>query len=143
MFNKEIKPIFNGEIRGGALVLFNQQRFNDYLKTLTGEVEVVVSRRGRPRTNKQNRWYWGVAVKMIAEYAHEDPEKIHEFLKGEFCIQDIVVIKLKNGSEVTRKIPMSTTQLLTTGFNKYKGDIQSWAREFLGLIIPDPEQVDL
>lgn len=108
-----------------------------------GEVEVVVSRRGRPRTNKQNRWYWGVVVKMIAEYAHEDPEKIHEFLKGEFCIQDIVVIKLKDGSEATRKIPMSTTKLLTTGFNKYKEDIQSWAREFLGLIIPDPEQVDL
>ena len=125
-------------------MLFNQQRFNDYLRTLTGEVEVVVSRRGRPRTNKQNRWYWGVAVKMIAEYAkEEDVAKIHEFLKGEFCIQDIVIIRLKDGNEVVRKIPMSTTTLLTTGFNKYKEDIQSWAREFLGLIIPDPEQVDL
>jgi len=135
-----ITPIFYGEINAGKLQIINRPRFQEYLNTLKGDVQVMVKPKGRIRTSKQNSWYWGVAIKLISEQTGHFSAEIHEFLKSEVGSEIKMVIETKKG-ELIRSIPMSTTRLLTKGFNEYKDRIQLWAIENLDLNIPDPNEV--
>src|ERR1039457_5947417 len=77
-------PLFLGTINDRHnVVLDKPEQFKQYLHTFpTGKwVEVTVENLKHPRTNSQNRYYWGVVVKEIAQHTGHDPEQIHEALK--------------------------------------------------------------
>ena len=79
-------PVFLGQINEGKLSLDKSEQFKQYLHTLNGKrVELTVSKVRRKRTPDQNAWYWGVAVKMIAQETGHEPDEIHDALKHEFC----------------------------------------------------------
>ena len=61
------------------------------LKTLTGETVSITVKRYRPsRSSRQNRYYFGVVVPILAEHCGYDVQEMHEtlamrFLRVEDC----------------------------------------------------------
>ena len=86
------------------------------------------------RTNPQNRYWWGVVVRLFsAEDAMNcTPEEAHEALK--FEVNAIIRVV---GDRVIR-IPQSTADLNTAEFKQMWARAQQLGAELYGLNIPDP-----
>jgi hypothetical protein len=133
-------PLFDGTISEGKLLLDKGEKFRQYLHGLNGKrVQVSVEKIKHSRTIQQNRYYFAVVVKLIAQHTGHDPEQIHEllktlhsprwhFLSGDTFARD-------------RSIPTSTARLDTLEFVDYTERCRAWANEFLGLSIPLPKEV--
>jgi hypothetical protein len=131
-------PVFLGQVKDGKLTLDKRDGFQQYLHTLNGKrIELKLEKLKHPRTNSQNRYYWGVIVHEIAKHTGHDPEQIHELLKLKFSPRRHFM------SETIRHagIPTSTTRLDTIAFVEYTEKCRMWANEFLGLQIPLPGEV--
>jgi hypothetical protein len=136
-----MNPIFLGKVNYGKLILDNKPRFNDYLCALEGsEVEVIVGKIQKPRTKRENRYYWGVVVKLISEEIGLSPEETHEALKLQFLKEHIDIV-VKAQIEPIFYI-RSTASLTTVEFEEYLTNIRMWADTFLNCRIPLPNEVD-
>jgi hypothetical protein len=126
-------PLFDGTIRDSKLFLDKGEKFKQYLTGLNGKrVQVTVEKIKHKRTNNQNKYYWGVVVKLIAQHTGHDPEQIHEALKQMFSP------KWYLGSVM---VPNSTARLDTLEFVEYTEKCRMWGSEFLNLNIPLPNEV--
>jgi len=115
------------------------------------DIQVSFSKLKKTRSNEQNRYYWGVVVRMVCEGfsdlgnpvnpdSPEDVDMVHEFLKRRF-LQPIQVADV-NGE--AHSLGYTTTQLSTSQMMDYIAQVQQFAVEFLNVIIPDPgEQAQL
>ena len=115
------------------------------------DVIVTFARPKKTRSSEQNRYYWGVVVRMVCEGFqalgnpvnpdnNEDIELTHEYLKRRF-LQPIQVADV-NGE--VHELGYSTTQLSTSQMMDYIAQVQQFAVEFLNVIIPEPgEQAEL
>lgn len=131
-----IAPIFYGNVEKGELRLIGRDRFKQYLYTLNGkEVQVTVSLKGRARSERQNKYLWGVVYKLLSDYFGYTPDEMHELMKQKFAPKK----EKKMGDEILL-IPCSTTELLTINFNEYLEQIKQFGAEH-NVIIPDPEKV--
>ena len=131
-----MKPLFFCTVRKGKLIFPERglEMYHAHLKALEGkEVELTISKRKKIRSNQQNRAWWGIPVKIISDYTGHSPEDIHYFLRQKFL----------SNPEDELKIPRSTTSLSTIEFNELIENVQMWASSELGLIIPDPNQIDI
>jgi hypothetical protein len=129
-----MNPIFRGRVEKGILRL--APGFYAYLGSLEGlEVEVVVRKKRSKRSDQQNRYYWGVVVKMIADHCGYTPEEMHEALKfkvlGSESPDDHGLVKIR-----------STAALSTDEFSQYVNKVVQFAAMSLGVFIPDPSMVD-
>jgi len=97
-------------------------------------LDVAFHRVGKLRSLAQNRYYWGVVIKMIADEIGEDPETVHEAMKFKFLATE--------NPDLQIQIVRSTTDLTIFEVRDYWEKIQRWASEFLNCIIPDPNQVE-
>jgi hypothetical protein len=128
-------PVFTGTVTNGKLVFDNRKRFDQYLCGLRGAVEIVVRKRRKPRSDPQNRYYWGVVVAMLADYTGYTTEEMHEALKWKF---------LRKPSD-DHRLPdtvRSTAELTTVEFERYCSDVRQWASEELTFSIPEPNEVE-
>jgi len=134
-------PIWDGQVnKDGKLLLDKGPKFREYLSTLNGKrVQVTVEKIKNSRTTSQNRYYWGVVVKLIAQHTGHDPEQIHELLKQKFSPK--WHWNTPATTTPTMSIPTSTTRLDTLEFVEYTEKCRLWANEFLGLEIPLPGEV--
>jgi len=126
-------PIFRATIQKGKVVFDRLGLFNDYLTLLEGkEVDVIVKKHRKIRSNNQNAFYWGVCIKILSEELGYTEDEMHNALKMLF-LQDNL-----------RKIPTlrSTTTLSTVEFEEYIEKIRQWAAQELSCIIPLPNEVD-
>lgn len=107
-----------------------------YPKSKNG-IEIVVKKWLNTRSQSQNRYYWGVIIKMIGDEQGEiDQNKIHALLKSLF---------LKGGVEVNGKryeIIKDTHDLDTIEFEDYCEKCRQWASQELNLYIPLPNEVE-
>lgn len=129
-----IAPLFFGKVVKGKLILEDRALFEMYLETLTDkEVQVSVKRKSKPRSDRQNRYYHGVVIKILADHLGYSPDEMHDALRLHFLI------------DRERKIPTikSTTSLDTIGFENYMSQIRQWASEEFSLYIPEPNETDL
>ncbi len=125
---------------GGSLRVEDKQKFQDYLRTIEGEVTLVVARKTKERSHPQNRYYWSVCVGFLSEYLGYEPEMLHDILKNLF---------LKSYSEqyVNGKMQRfvrirSTTELTTKEFENYTSQIRRWAATELNFSIPEPGETE-
>src|SRR4051812_11932262 len=124
-------PVFFGQVKEGKLLLDKGEQFRQYLHTLDGKrIELKVEKLKHPRSNNQNRYYWGVVVHEIAQHTGHDPEQIHEFLKQTFSPRWHFGFNFIDGEQ---GIPTSTTRLDTIEFTEYVEKCRMWVNEFLGL----------
>ena len=115
------------------------------------DIVVVFARPKKTRSSEQNRYYWGVVVRMVCEGFqalgnpvnpdnNEDIELTHEYLKRRF-LQPIQVADV-NGE--VHDLGHTTTNLTTSQMMDYIAQVQQFAVEFLNVIIPEPgEQAQL
>lgn len=115
------------------------------------EFECVFRKKKKTRSSEQNRYYWGVVVRMVCEGFqalgnpvnpdnNEDIELTHEYLKRRF-LQPIQVADV-NGE--VHDLGHTTTNLSTSQMMDYIAQVQQFAVEFLNVIIPDPgEQAEI
>ncbi len=124
----------------GVLVLADPSSWRAAIARHHGkEVWVTVVRQQHLRTMPQNRYYFGVVVDMIASYIGESREDTHALLKVKFLpARDV---ELLDGQKLT--MPPSTRSLDTEGMSSYIDQIKQWAASFLGLDIPDPNEVEV
>lgn len=115
------------------------------------DVIVTFARPKKTRSSEQNRYYWGVVVRMVCEAFNEignpanadnqeDIQSVHEFLKRRFLQPEIFV----DANGEAHEIGWSTSRLSTSQMMDYIAQVQQFAAEFLNTVIPDPgEQAEI
>ncbi|MFA5080282.1 MAG: recombination protein NinB [Candidatus Paceibacterota bacterium] len=134
----KIIPKFICKLIGGKLEFTNRQKLINYLKSLPEniELELVIKKKTSQRSLEQNAWYWGIALKTILKEVGYSPKEMHEILKAEF----LTSFWEFQGKAYT--IVRSTTDLNTTEFSEYMGNVQRFASMEMGVYIPSPNEVD-
>lgn len=113
--------------------------FWEMLKTYEGKrIDITITRHTEKRTTPQNKYYWGVIIKLIRNFSLEKgydftEDDWHEYIisKGYFGYKDSI-----NGRRAKRSHEATTIE-----FNEAIEKLQrDWAIK--GLILPDPNQSD-
>lgn len=124
-------PRFPCIIQDGKLVLDNPESFKEYLRGVKGKHFLSLKKETKIRSSPQNKYLWGVVIPIVGKELGYTPEETHEALKWEFLKVDGLIPKVR-----------STADLTTVEFEAYLDQIKIWAATFLGVYIPDPNQVD-
>lgn len=114
----------------------SKKMFNAFIAKLQegDEFHLIPKRPGKKRSLKQNAYYWGVIVNIIAEFMGEDENGAHEALRYRF-------LKVRNDRGEVYKIK-STTELSTAQAEDYYAKIrQTFSIEF-GVQIPEPNETE-
>jgi hypothetical protein len=167
-----IKPKFYGSIWKGDVVHSNVEKIKKHLSQFEDgqEVEIIISKRRKARTSGQpgeetnfNGYYWGVIVKMVADFMGEmDMDYVHGLLQSvtgnirntglskypdrpEFCPSEIWELLKTNGylkGETPDNIPAGTKNMTGGEFSEYCSKCRIWASKELNLSIPEPNEAD-
>lgn len=129
-----MKLLHFAKVEKGKLVYYNPNSWNKELVRLEGGlVQITIEKRKRPRSNEQNRYYWGVVVRIISDHLGYTPEEAHTALRGHF----LTVL-----TDKTLPLIKSTTDLSTVEFEAYMTKIREWASIEFQMYIPEPNEVD-
>ncbi len=123
----------------GRIHFDNRKLFDAALKTWDGRVTVTIAPDLETRREKQNRYYHGVVVKMIADDTGQPRDDVHEWLKLTFNGETIEMIDPVTGEETKTRIGRSTAKLKVQPFCDYVEMCKVWAAEFLGIVIPEAD----
>lgn len=111
-----------------------------WLLTLSGQaVDVVVRKHRRQRSDRQNRWWWGIAVPLIAAdlgYDRHEHEQVHYALVAK-CFGTHADAKL--GVEVPN---VRSSTLTTTEFSELMEWAVRWAATERGIVLPLPDDAE-
>ena len=126
------------KIVGGGLQWHEDEgfQFKEYLRKFEGKwVWVTVEKFSKQRSLNQNRYYWGVVVKILADEIGYSKDEMHDALRWEFL----------NISEDEKALPTvkSTTELSTIEMETYLEEIREWADTQLDIYIPLPNEIGL
>ena len=137
-----MKLIADIRIENGTLK-FKQRStvLSDISQLKDGEYVMTIERKKRKRSLMQNAYYWGVVVPLVKEGLLDvgyrmTTEAVHEYLKGQFSITEIVN---ERTGEVLKSIG-STSQMTTSQMMDYFAEITQWAAEWLNIQIPQPNE---
>ena len=141
MVGNIMKPRFRAVIKDGVLDFStypnDAEKMFGYITRLGDGTHVFVTvekiTRERQRSLDQNAYYWGVVVKILAGETGYTKDEMHDALKVKFLTYENV-----------RGIPtvLSTANLNTKQFEVYLEMVRRWAAMDLGIVIPEPNQVD-
>lgn len=129
-----MKQIFEGEIENGKIKLKHPDSFRTLIAALKNgtRVNFTVSRLFKDRSNNQNRYYWGVVIKMLGEHFGEFSDDMHENVAWMF-------LKVQDKPYPKRK---STASLSTAEFEDYLQQVRDWAMAEHEVRIPMPNEID-
>lgn len=105
------------------------------LKPVPYRIEFKVDR--DQRSGQQNKYYWGVVVKLLSDHTGFTRDEMHECLRGMFLKYQKPMPP--NGHMAT--ITQSTTDLDTKEFEDYLEEIRRFAIQELDVEIPLPGEV--
>jgi len=142
-----MKHTFTGWIEDKSLaVKLDGMRYNSsVLESLLGkELTVSIDTKKKPRSVRQNAWYWGVAVPTIIarlrDFDGEDytKEVIHEYILQEIIHTDGNVVRVL-GRPIITYSGKTTSQMNTEEFNQFKLKLQEFFA-IKDIQIPDPNE---
>ncbi|HEY0140390.1 MAG TPA: hypothetical protein VGF48_05805 [Thermoanaerobaculia bacterium] len=134
-----ILTIFWGKVRGGKLYFDDRAAYDAFIAKHEGKPLVLTFRRPSDiRTNAENRYYWGVIVRMVAEEMGIIPDEAHEFLKSLFLKEGV---ELEGGRRF--EIVRSTADLTVADFESYCEKCRQWSACELECVIPLPGEIIL
>jgi len=123
--------------------VINPQELVNLFKNLKDGKHLVTIKDVRKRSVNQNAYYWGVVVPMVRKGLFEigfdevqTYDDAHELLKKQFVRRQFA--NKQTGEVVT--ITGSTTGLSIPEFNEYIERVCKWSAEYLGVVIPSPNQ---
>ena len=111
-----------GSVINGKLNLENKDDFQNDLHKFHGEVVLTLKELPKKKSNKQNNYYRGVIVKLLAQHIGHTENKMHEILKFKFDVK-------------------STSKLSQDEFQDYIDRIMRWSAQFLDYALPDPTRL--
>ena len=133
-----------GKIEDGKLSIIRRKEFVKSIKNLTkGRYRISIEKLYNKRSNPQNSYYWAVCLPIclkgfinIGYNEMQNNEDIHSFFKNRY------LKKLITSQHIDKKLETiaSTTRLTTLKFNEYLENIKQFASEFLGILIPEPNE---
>lgn len=106
------------------------------------KVDITFKLSRKKRSNKQNRYYWGVIVPMFQQGIFDcfgeiwDITTTHEHLKSTFNREEKVN---KKTAEVVQLLK-STSENSTIEMEEYHEKIREWMRENMDIICPLPNE---
>jgi hypothetical protein len=120
-------------IKNNQIEIEDKENFNLFKKLNEGvEILIRMQKYYRLRTDPQNKYYWGVIIKILQEYTGEDErDRIHDALKEKF-IDKLDVL----GERVSK----GTSNMSTVEFEEYASEIRQWASRDLNCYIPEPNE---
>ena len=101
-------------------------------------VEILIRKKRVRRTDKQNRYYWGVVIAEIAScagYRKADSYQLHDALAFKFLPLPACPI---TGSPRRQRTPETDT----AEFSVYVDQVIQWAAETWGVVIPEATQAE-
>jgi hypothetical protein len=130
----------------GHLIIHDRKSFYKEVNLLAGkDVFVTVEKMQRNRTNQQNRYYFGVLVPLVRQGLIDvgynvSIEETHDLIKAKFAKRELVN---ETTGEILKTVG-STAKMNTIEFANLVDSVVMWAAEFLGVVIPLPdEQVEM
>jgi len=100
-----------------------------------GEYDVQIKKHTGKRSDRMNRYYWGVVLQVLHESTGEDKNILHELMASKFLsLADIMI-----GGKVYARV-RSTAELDNKEFVNYLENIWQWALQDLGIDIPRPNE---
>lgn len=130
-----MRPLFQAIVKDGKVVFGDRGRWLSWLAKLEGfEVNIWVDKLEFTRTEQENKYYWGVVVKIMADEMGLIPAEAHELLKSLF---------LKKGIEYKGKrweYVGSTAKLTIKDFEEYVEKCRNWLM-VQGINCPLPNEV--
>lgn len=136
----QIKIISN--VAGGILKR-NRNLIIEAVKSFEGQaIEIVFRKPTKKRSNPQNAFYYGVVIPIVNNALREAGtvltlDDTHEILKLKF-LKETISVNEETG-EMLERIK-STTELTTGQFCDFIKQIQIFAAEYFGVIVPDPNE---
>lgn len=132
----KITPNFRGKIVKGRFYAFDQDMYNFYIESLNDQiVELSLKKYKKQRSDPQNKYYWGVVVKLISEHTGYREDEVHALL-GSLFLKDYKVMGNKRYTVVK-----SSTSLKTDEFSEFVENCKRWAATELGVFVPEPSQI--
>ena len=124
---------FLATIHGGKMMIQDTDLFQRFISTQKdGEYDLIIKNHKRTRSNQQNRYYWGVIIRIIADETGHSDNEVHEHMKWRF-------LRKRGGKLETVR---STTDLSTSEFEEYTENIRRFAATELQCQVPIPNEID-
>ena len=108
---------------------------------LTGtKVDVTIKKHTNNRTNRQNAYYFGVVIVILADFfGYETTEMMHEEMKR---IHNPVKSKINKSVIIGGSTAKMTTEEFFSDETSFVNRVRMWAASEYGVNIPDPEKVE-
>jgi deoxyxylulose-5-phosphate synthase len=131
-------PKLLADIKDNKLYLDQDYESYEALKELEGKrVEVTIKKYKDTRSNRANRYYWGVVIpsvfKAFAEIGIKlvNPEQGHEAMRIKFLMEEVQV------GEESFRVPKSTSRMKTDEFANYIFVVVDYLREYYNFVVPE------
>lgn len=130
------KVVFNKLASNRKLLAKTIEEFNGK------EITITIENKKKKRSNEQNKYYWGVIIKLIQNAIKEEwgerktSLEVHEMLKAKFNFTEHV----NEGTGEILLIGKSTTENTTTQQEEYQEDCRIFAKEWFNIEIPLPNE---
>lgn len=109
------------------------KKITEYVRGKDDWFVVEIQKAKQIRSLNQNRYYWGVVVKIIADHTGYISEEVHQIMARKF---------LSYHSDAHGYFVRSTANLNSFEFEKYLDKCRDCAREDMDVHIPMPNEVD-
>lgn len=111
-----------------------EQAFNKIRDFIIGKDDwftVEIQRSKQIRSLQQNKYYWGVVVKILSQHTGYTSDETHQELARMF-------LKYENNGKLFVR---STTKLNTAEFEKFTEECRQWAASEMSVHIPLPNEI--
>lgn len=143
---KAKEAIGTGVLRAGKLQWDDQAGFSAELRGLEdGSVVVTVKHASAAtvRSQKANKYYFGVVLRIVSEETGQSVDDIHDAMCSQFLPSEQKRVEFFNrmtGESLAVDADTRRSSKLTGGpFYDFVEQVRLWAQEFLGIQTPDPD----
>lgn len=140
---------YQGTVKDGKISLPKRMR-EEIIRCFDGHsIQVEIKRKRKRRSTVQNAYYWSVCLPEILQGMvdlgneklqvgnHEHIESVHFYMKHQLLSNGETFIDTDG---VEHKLEPSTSKLTTVEFEEYLDRVRQWAAEYLGVVIPLPNE---
>jgi hypothetical protein len=136
-----IDYVSSAYVADGQLKLRNKAAFDKAASAFPdGEYIVTIERKVATRSEQQNRYYWGVVLRLVAEHTGYTADELHEYFKKRFNSKRVVFVDTNGEVKEEDAIGQSTVKLSKITFGDYLKEIIAFAEDDLNVSIPPPAE---
>lgn len=107
------------------------KKITDFVEGKNDWFVVEIQKSKQVRSLPQNKYYWGVIVKVVSQHTGYTSEETHQELARMF-------LSYENSGKLFVR---STTKLNTLEFEKYAESCRDWAKKEMDVYIPLPNEI--